>query len=120
MYHIEDLFFLFPLTLFRGPISGFLNGKLFHFVLFFQFVRSLVDEALVKFSADKTGLADYALESGGKSDSLVFKSEFRFIVCLDYYLCLSHCTRHLCQVVLYKEALCLKTYRKHLIGYFAL
>ncbi|GAB1602421.1 uncharacterized protein LOC115212367 isoform X1 [Argonauta hians] len=32
-----------------------------------SFVRSLVDEALMKFSADKTGLADYALESGGGS-----------------------------------------------------
>lgn len=31
------------------------------------FVRSLVDEALVKFNADKTGMADFALESGGGS-----------------------------------------------------
>lgn len=32
-----------------------------------SFVRALVDDALVKFSADKTGMADFALESGGGS-----------------------------------------------------
>jgi hypothetical protein len=29
-------------------------------------VRAIVDEALTKYDADKTGLVDYALESSGK------------------------------------------------------
>lgn len=29
-------------------------------------VRAIVDEALAKYDADKTGLVDYALESSGK------------------------------------------------------
>lgn len=30
-------------------------------------VRAIVDEALAKYDADKTGLVDYALESSGKT-----------------------------------------------------
>jgi predicted nucleic-acid-binding protein len=36
-------------------------------------VRAIVDEALAKYDADKTGLVDYALESSGK---LIIDTEF--------------------------------------------
>ena len=32
----------------------------------FQQVRQMIDEALFRYSADKTGLADFGLESAGK------------------------------------------------------
>ena len=32
---------------------------------FFQAVKLIVEDALLKFSADRTGLPDYALESAG-------------------------------------------------------
>lgn len=33
-------------------------------------VRAIVDEALAKYDADKTGLVDYALESSGESKKM--------------------------------------------------
>ena len=34
---------------------------------YFQQVRMMIDEALFRYSADKTGLADFGLESAGKN-----------------------------------------------------
>jgi len=39
----------------------------FLYVLVFQQVKALIQEALLVFDADKTGIADYALESSGES-----------------------------------------------------
>ena len=43
--------------------------------LIFQQVKALIQEALLVFDADKTGIADYALESSGEfvSDISVLK-----------------------------------------------
>lgn len=37
------------------------------YLIFFQAVKLIVEDALLKFSADRTGLPDYALESAGTS-----------------------------------------------------
>lgn len=40
-----------------------------------QEVRQMIEEALFRYSADKTGIADFALESGGKESSFLIKIE---------------------------------------------
>jgi len=42
----------------------FLNLK--SMIAILQLIRGIVDEALLKYSADKIGLPDFALESSGK------------------------------------------------------
>lgn len=38
----------------------------------FQAVKLIVEDALLKYSSDRTGLPDYALESGGKYVIVIF------------------------------------------------
>jgi hypothetical protein len=48
-------------------------------------VRAIVDEALAKYDADKTGLVDYALESSGKP---IIDTEFEaFVVSVPCKVC---------------------------------
>lgn len=56
----------------------------------FQEVRVMVMEALKLFSQDRTGLADYALESGGRERTLVYRfvqfvrTDFGSFICVPY------------------------------------
>lgn len=54
--------------------------------LIFQEVRLIVAEALRLFSQDRTGLADYALESGGQKRPICFIDALRFV-----YTCVFCC-----------------------------
>ena len=49
---------MFPFFLFLVCLISVFND--------FQQVRMMIDEALFRYSADKTGLADFGLESAGK------------------------------------------------------
>ena len=46
-------------------------SSLFTDCFFVQMVRLIVEEALMKYSADRTGLPDYALESAGTLPTLL-------------------------------------------------